>query len=297
MHIRYGYKITFEFAADTPIITMLDIHPSRRHDITEPDEPRYTPSIEPEIYQDSFGNLCRRILAPRGTLTIESEGVVHDSGFPDPIVPDAEEVPVAALPAETLLYLLGSRYCETDKLSQTAWDRFGSVQPGWSRVQAIVDFVHEHITFGYHHASSTRSALDVYNERVGVCRDFAHLAVTLCRAMNIPARYCTGYLGDIGVPKDPAPMDFSAWFEVFLGDRWYAFDARHNRPRIGRILIGIGRDASDVPIMNSFASHRLAGFEVITDEIVGPRYPATSEDRRRYWGGYKRETALKLVSG
>ena len=249
------------------------------------------------MYQDSFGNLCRRVLAPRGTLTIESEGVVFDSGFPDAVDLDAREVPVAELPSNTLLYLLGSRYCETDKLSQVAWDRFGTVTPGWSRVQAIVDFVHHHITFNYKLASPTRSALDVYNERVGVCRDFAHLAVTFCRAMNIPARYCTGYLGDIGVPKDASPMDFSAWFEVFLGDRWYAFDARHNRPRIGRILIGIGRDALDVPIMNSFASHRLLNFEVITDEIVGPRFPATSQDRRRYWSNFDREKSLSAVSG
>ena len=184
---------------------------------------------------------------------------------------------VADLPADSLRFLLGSRYCETDKLSQIAWDLFGRTQPGWARVQAICDFVHNHIAFDYQNASSTRSAMEVYIERVGVCRDFAHLAVTFCRAMSIPARYCTGYLGDIGVPKDPAPMDFSAWFEVYLNNRWYAFDARHNRPRIGRILIGIGRDASDVPIMNSFAAHRLVEFTVVTDEITAPRYPSTSE--------------------
>ena len=283
MHIRYGYNIEFEFFANTPIVTLLDVHPSRRQDLTELDEPVYTPKCDVEVYRDSFDNICRRTVAPPGILSISTEGIIFDSGFGDTIEPLAMEVPIAELPSETIVFLMGSRYCETDKLSPIAWQLFGHTRPGWDRVQSIVDFVHNRITFDYQQANSTRSAFEVFNERVGVCRDFAHLAVAICRSMSIPARYCTGYLGDIGVPKDPAPMDFSAWFEVYLNGHWYAFDARHNRPRIGRILIGIGRDASDVPILNSFSSHRLIRFDVITEEIVSPRYPQTSEQRRQFW--------------
>jgi len=162
---------------------------------------------------------------------------------------------------------LGSRYCDTQKLSDLAWSMFGGITGGWQRVQAICDYVHDRITFGYHYARNDRTASEGHDERTGVCRDFAHLAVTLCRCMNIPARYCTGYLGDIGVPADPAPMDFSAWFEVFLSGRWYTFDARHNHPRIGRVVIARGRDAADVAISTTFGSARLTRFMVITEEV------------------------------
>ena len=289
MYIKYGYRLKFEFVFDTPIITMLDIHPSRRHDIIEPDDVTYSPSVEPETYTDDFGNLCTRLVVPKGEFALESDGLVFDTGKPDDFAPEAIEVPIPELPSDALTFLLGSRYCETDKLSDFAWKTFGNVTPGWTRVQSIVDFVHNHITFDYQRASSTRSAVEVFETKFGVCRDFAHLAVTLCRAMSIPARYCTGYLGDIGVPKDPAPMDFSAWFEVYLGGRWYAFDARHNRPRIGRILIGIGRDASDVPIMNTFSSHRLIEFTVITDEVE--EKPASATSRSAFWKNWAPKAA------
>ena len=214
-----------------------------------------------------FGNTCHRILAPAGRLRISTAFVARDSGAPDEQAPETEQVPVELLPSEVLVYLLGSRYCETDRLSDPAWSLFGHVQGGSARVRAICDFVHDRVTFGYEYARPTKTAWDVYMERQGVCRDFAHLAVTLCRCMNIPARYCTGYLGDIGVPPSDAPMDFSGWFEVYLGGRWYTFDARHNAPRIGRILMARGRDATDVAIATTFGSCTLGGFQVVTDQL------------------------------
>jgi transglutaminase-like putative cysteine protease len=221
-------------------------------------------------YLDGFGNRCQRLMVPSGEITLHLDGTIMDDGAHDAIAPDAREVPVESLPHDTLVFLLGSRYCETDRLSQIAWDYFGDVQPGWTRVQAICDFVHRHLTFGYQHARATRSALEAFEERIGVCRDFAHLMIALCRCLNIPARYVNGYLGDIGVPPDPAPMDFSAWAEVFLEDRWHTFDARHNEPRIGRIVVARGRDATDVPLVNSFGPHTLRSFEVWTDETEMP---------------------------
>ncbi len=220
-----------------------------------------------ETFIDGFGNLCRRIACSPGTVALSLEGVVEDSGAPDPVSPDAMQSPIGDLPVETLPFLLASRYCETEFLTDIAWARFGAIEGGWARVQAICDFVHDRLTFGYPHARATRTALEAYNERVGVCRDFTHLAVALCRCMNIPARYCNGYLGDIGIPADPAPMDFNAWFEAYIGGRWYIFDARHNMPRIGRILIGRGRDAADVPITHTFGPNTLVSFKVWTDEL------------------------------
>jgi len=183
------------------------------------------------------------------------------------VVPNAAQVPLQELPDGALVYLLGSRYCDTQKLTDLAWSMFGSISGGWQRVQAICNYVHHRIKFGYHFARNDRTADEAHEERDGVCRDFAHLAVTLCRCMNIPARYCTGYLGDIGVPRDPAPMDFSAWFEVYLDGRWYTFDARHNHPRIGRIVIARGRDAADVAISTTFGSAQLVRFTVMTEEV------------------------------
>lgn len=266
MLIRFGYKITFECPGPTPIVCQLDVHPSRLADMRLVEPFTSTPAVLATLYLDQFGNHCRGFLAPLGSLTITSGGILEDSGMPDSIDVSAPETPVAELPSDCLVYLVGSRYCETDKMSQIAWDHFGSTQPGWARVQSICDFVHNQITFGYQHARSTRTAFEAFHERVGVCRDFAHLAVTLCRCMNIPARYVNGYLGDIGVPVDPAPMDFSAWFEAYVGGRWHTFDARHNRPRIGRILIARGRDAADIPLINSFGPHELKSFEVYTAE-------------------------------
>jgi transglutaminase-like putative cysteine protease len=205
------------------------------------------------------------------------EGVVHNDGLPDPIVQDAEQMPVSSLPVDTLPFLLASRYCETELLNSTAWCHFGGIKGGWARVQAICDFVHDRLVFSYPNARSTRTALEAFNERTGVCRDFTHLAVTLCRCMNIPARYCNGYLGDIGVPSDPSPMDFNAWFEAYVGGRWYTFDARHNVPRIGRILVARGRDAMDIPMLHTFGPHALRTFKVITEEVTGSAYDLAAE--------------------
>ena len=269
MLIRYGYEMTIECAAPVPVVCQLDLHPSQTPAVRAERPFASDPHVESRLYYDVFDNRCRRFVAPAGALTFSNAGVVETPDAPDPVVPQAEEVPVAALPDETLLYLVGSRYVETDKLSQAAWDLFGATPRGWPRVQAICDFVHRHITFGYENARSTRTAFEAFNERVGVCRDFAHLAVAFCRCMNIPARYANGYLGDIGVPADPAPMDFNAWFEVYLGGRWWTFDARHNMPRIGRVLIARGRDAADIPMVNSFGPHTLKTFRVWTDEVKG----------------------------
>ena len=266
MLIHFGYKIAFACPNPTPMVCQLDIHPTRLPDIRSVQPFTSNPPIFTTVYTDLFGNHCRRFVAPPGNLEISNGGIIEDSGLPDDVDARAAEVSVADLPNECLVYLVGSRYCETDKMSQFAWDRFASTQPGWSRVQAICDFVHAQITFGYEHARSTRTAFEAFQERVGVCRDFAHLAVTLCRCMNIPARYVNGYLGDIGVPSDPAPMDFSAWFEAFIGGRWFTFDARHNQPRIGRLLIARGRDAADIPLINSFGPHELKSFQVWTEE-------------------------------
>ena len=268
MHIHIGFDIALDFDQATPALLMLNVHPSRSQDLVLPDSLRFDPEVPVSTYIDAFGNLCSRVHSPPGRFRVWTDAVITDRGLPDRSAAEAGEVPVGDLPDEVLIFLLGSRYCETDLLSPTAWNLFGGIAPGGRRVQAIVDFVHRHLEFGYPHARATRTAADAYGERRGVCRDFAHLAVTLCRCMNIPARYATGYLGDIGVPKDPSPMDFSAWFEVYLEGGWYTFDARHNQPRIGRIVMAYGRDAADVALTNSFGQHVLARFEVWTDEIA-----------------------------
>jgi transglutaminase-like putative cysteine protease len=270
MRIGIGYNLVFDSPAEVPMVLMLSVHPSRLDDLEEPVEIAFDPPIPTRPYTDHFGNRCTRIVAPAGRLAVSSRGVVGDSGEPDPVVAAAGQIPVGDLPDDALEFLLGSRYCETDRLSDAGWALFGSAPPGWARVQAICNYVHARLTFGYAHARSTRSAWEGHGERIGVCRDFAHLAVAFCRCMNIPARYCTGYLGDIGVPVVPDPMDFSAWFEAYLGGAWYAFDARHNTPRIGRILIARGRDAADVALSTSFGPSTLAEFSVITDELSEP---------------------------
>jgi transglutaminase-like putative cysteine protease len=269
MQIKIGYELVYESPQPTPMLLLLNIHPSRAADLVAPDLIQADPPIPITHYRDGFGNVCARIVAPAGRLRLSTDALVRDTGEPDPVVANAQQHAIADLPHDSLVFLLGSRYCETDRLSDTAWSLFGKTPPGWARVQAICDYVHGHLTFGYAHARNTKTAMDAFSERQGVCRDFAHLAVTFCRCMGIPARYCTGYLGDIGVPPDEAPMDFSAWFDVYLGSAWHTFDARHNIPRIGRILIGRGRDAADVPLSNSFGPTNLVGFKVVTDEIAG----------------------------
>ncbi|HYI97953.1 MAG TPA: transglutaminase family protein [Bryobacteraceae bacterium] len=270
MLIRLGYDIQFSIPAPVAMVALLHVYPGRAADLQEPDILSIDPAVPVEQYLDGFGNLCSRFLAPTGPLRLSAETVIKDSGLPDPVYPEARQVPIDKLPAETLQYLLNSRYCEVDRLSNIATDLFADTAPGWSRVQEICDWVHSKVTFGYHFARSNKTALDVYTERQGVCRDFQHLAITLCRCMNIPARYATGYLGDIGVPPSLSPMDFSAWFEVYLEDRWWTFDARHNQPRIGRALMAVGRDASDVALTTSFGSSQLTQFTVTTEEIITP---------------------------
>lgn len=277
MRIRYGFNIEIDVGQPTTILTAMDVEQRRRGDIVH-ERPLKTASVTGiERYTDPFGNLCRRLTAVPGTVSLALEGVIEDSGRPDPVAPDAALIDVADLPVETLPFLLASRYCETEFLSSTAWNMFGHIQGGWARVQAICDFVHEHLTFGYPNARATRTAFEAFNERVGVCRDFTHLAVALCRCLNIPARYCNGYLGDIGVPPDPAPMDFNAWFEAYLGGRWYVFDARHNMPRIGRITVARGRDAMDIPMLQTFGQHTLRRFEVVTEEVIDEAWHMAAE--------------------
>jgi len=267
MQLRVGYDILYDCTQPTPMILLLNIHFTRVSDIVVPDHLILRPSVPLTAYRDAFGNWCNRIVAPKGEIRLSANAVVNDTGEPDMVDTSACQHPVQALPEETLVFLLGSRYCETDLLSEVAWDLFGKSPPGWGRVQAICDFVHQHIAFGYEHARVTKTAWEAFNERTGVCRDYTHLAIAFCRCMNIPARYCTGYLSDIGIPPPHGPMDFAAWLEVYLGGHWYTFDARNNMPRIGRVLIGRGRDAADVAISSTFGPNTLKSFTVWADEV------------------------------
>jgi transglutaminase-like putative cysteine protease len=267
MKIQVGYEMVYNFPRTTAMILMLRVHDSRAVDMEAPDYVTTDPWAPLSEYRDSFGNRCTRILAPGGPLAIRSRGVVRDSGELEVIITSAEQHPVWDLPEDSLVFLLGSRYCETELLSQIAWDLFGNIAPGWTRVQAICDYVHNHIVFAYPNARNTRTAWEAFHERTGVCRDFTHLAITLCRCMNIPARYCTGYLGDMGTPPPYSAMDFAAWFEAYIGGAWHVFDPRNNVARIGRIVIARGRDAADVAIATTFGPHGLERFIVYTDEI------------------------------
>jgi transglutaminase-like putative cysteine protease len=268
MLIRVGYELVFWCAQETPMILMVNVHYSRASDIVTPDLLITDPETPVTAYRDGFGNWCTRIVAPSGRIRLTSTGVVRDSGKTDVVMASAQQHSLQELPEDALVFLLGSRYCETDLLSDVAWSRFGQLTPGWPRVQAICDFVHNHIAFDYQKASSTRTAWEAFNGGVGVCRDYMHLAIALCRCMNIPARYCTGYLGDMGTLPPYGVPDFAAWFEVYLGGAWHTFDARNNVPRIGRVLIARGRDATDVAIATTFGPNRLESFKVWTDEIV-----------------------------
>jgi transglutaminase-like putative cysteine protease len=267
MQIRVGFELIYDCPQPTPMIFNLNIHFTRVADLVGRDDLVVDPPAPMAAYRDSFGNWCTRVVAPQGRMTVSANAIVNDSGAPDPAAPQARQLPVPELPEETLQFLLGSRYCETDRLSEAAWNLFGNSPTGWGRVQAICDYVHRHIVFGYQHARMTRTAFEAFYDKTGVCRDYAHLAVAFCRCMNIPARYCTGYLSDVGVPPPHAPMDFAAWFEAFLDGQWYTFDARNNTPRIGRILIARGRDASDVAISSTFGPNTLTSFKVWTDEV------------------------------
>ncbi|MGC2298319.1 MAG: transglutaminase family protein [Acidobacteriaceae bacterium] len=267
MLLRLGYDMQFDIPEPVACVAQLRVHPSRAAVLREPDLVQVEPAVPIEEYSDSFGNLCTRFLAPAGTLRLKNDFLFEDPGLPDPASPRAIAHPIAELPHQVLRFLLSSRYCEVDSLAAAAFDLFGNTVPGWERVQAICNYVHAKVAFGYSFARPTKTALDVFTERQGVCRDFQHLAITFCRAMGIPARYVAGYLGDIGVPASDTPMDFSAWFEVYLENRWWTFDARHNMPRIGRVLMATGRDAADVAFFTSFGAANLKSFLVISDEV------------------------------
>ncbi len=265
MLIKGGFNLAFECTDDTPMILAVHIRPEEAANLVEPEIITFYPEIESNLYIDGFGNKCTQLVAPPGRLSIWSRFVISHDGQPEKLPVHAYQHAVQELPPETLVFLLGSRYCDTDKMTALAWSLFGGYWQGWPLVQAILNYAHNRIQFGYHFARGDRTASEAHDEQAGVCRDFAHLAITLCRCMNIPARYCTGYLGDIGVPPNPSPMDFSAWFEVYMGGRWWALDARHNQPRIGRITIARGRDAADVAISTAFGAARLSEFKVIAE--------------------------------
>lgn len=267
MLIRIGYGIQFQLQQPTPMILLLKVHPDRSHDLLAPELIRLHPAVPLYEFVDTFGNLCGRTNAPAGIFRISNDAVIRDSGFPEPEARNAVQHPIQDLPPEAMQFLLPSRYCEVDEFINVAHELFGQTPPGWQRAQAINSWVQRHVEFGYQYASPTKTAKNVWQERRGVCRDFIHLAITLCRAVNIPARYATGYLGDIGVPLNPAPMDFSAFYEVYLGGRWHAFDSRHDQRRIGRVLMARGRDAADAALTTAFGPATLTQFQVWTHTV------------------------------
>ena len=267
MRLRLGCRLTFDLPAPTPMILLLNVHYSRAADLQRPDMLVTDPAVEIGAYRDGFGNWCNRLVAPTGRITVSVDGTIRDSGLSDPVDQTAEQYLVENLPSHVITYLLPSRYCESDVLSEFAWKQFDKAPYGWPRVQAVCDFVHNHVRFGYEHSRATRTALETLNEGIGVCRDFTHLAVALCRSLNIPARYCTGYVSDVGQPPPYAPMDFAAWMEVYLGGKWWVFDPRNNDIRFGRVLIAQGRDAADVPLTHTFGLHELKDFRVWIDKV------------------------------
>lgn len=274
MIIAFGFEIALRLEAETAVLFCLNVHPSRARDLVSGEDFRVEPNFPVEEYMDAYGNRCGRLRGGPGVVRFVNQGLIHDCGELDPFVPRARPEEITRLPREAMMHLLPSRYCESDsELANFAWEQFGKTRPGWARVQAICDFVHQHVEFDYLKARANRTALETFRERVGVCRDFAHLAIALCRCMNLPARYVTGYLGDIGIPRAPYPMDFSAWMEVYLDGRWFTFDPRHNRRRIGRIVIARGRDATDVALTTVFGQHWLESFSVLTEEVAEEQQP------------------------
>jgi transglutaminase-like putative cysteine protease len=271
MLIRAGYDMAFEADLATPMLAALSVHPSRNRDLRSMQRITTVPEVPLYDYMDGFGNVCTRLTMPAGGITLSCSFTIEDAFIPDGVAADAQAVPVSDLPDEIMVYLLGSRYCETDRLVDIAWPLFSRITPGWAQVQAIVAYTHQRIAFGYEHARPTKTAFDAWREQTGVCRDYAHLAIALCRCMNIPARYCTGYLGDMDLPAVVGDMDFSAWFEVFLAGGWYTFDARHNSPRAGRILMARGRDAADAALVTTFGLSKLSRFQVHTHEEARDR--------------------------
>ena len=269
MQIRVGCEFQYEATWPTPTVMLVEPHRDGAHTIVR-EEWKITPDIPKHAYYDIYGNLCQRLVLPEGAHSLSYDAVVKVSDDWDPVMPDTPQLPVEDLPDDTLLFTMPSRFCQSDVLSDTAWQLFGNTEPGWKRVQAICDWVHGHIRFQYGTSTPLTSAVDVYEQGVGVCRDFTHLAVTFCRAMNIPTRYVFGYLPDIGVPPPDDPMDFCAWMEVYLGNRWWTFDPRNNMPRVGRVLLGRGRDALDVAMVTSYGSPKLKQMTVWADEVQEP---------------------------
>jgi transglutaminase-like putative cysteine protease len=268
MKLNVGCEFHYTFTQETPAMLALNVHYSRASDLIAPDHVSVTPSVPLRAYRDGFGNWCIRLLAPAGKVTFAARAQVNDSGAPDPCRRNAGQVPVQDLPDEAIVFLMPSRFCDSDNLQDLAWSLFGGTAPGWPRVQAVCDYVHNRIVFGYEFARPTRNASQAYQECQGVCRDYAHLAVAFCRALNIPARYCTGYLGDVGTEPPYPPGDFAAWFEAYLDGEWSTFDPRNNTPRIGRVLVARGRDAADVPMVTTFGPSTLDAFTVWCDEIT-----------------------------
>jgi transglutaminase-like putative cysteine protease len=257
------------------MLMLVRAQPDGEHEILY--ESRWTdPEINVHEYVDGFNNHCWRLTAPGGSLRVRYDALVEASSEPDLVVPDAPLVPVESLPDDTLVFTLASRYIQSDLLSSTAWELFGATPPTWARVQAVCDWVHANVTYIPGSSDPTVTALDVLERRVGVCRDFALLATGFCRALNIPARYTFGYLPDIAVEPPDTPMDFHAWFEAYLGGRWHTFDARHNQPRIGRVVIGRGRDAVDVALATQYGSSQLRSMTVWADEVT--THPPRDDD-------------------
>lgn len=269
MQIRFGYDLAYDFSAPTAVVLLLYLRRELTPRLVTPENiwiRSEGTEVQREEFIDAFDNRAIRLTAPAGLLEVSCAATIHDSGRPAPVVAQAREHPVSALPPEVLPFLLPSRYCEVDLLGSLAWSLFGGAPPGWGRVQTVCDWVHQHLTFDYQASRATRTASQAYSERTGVCRDFTHLAITLCRCLNIPARYATGYLGDVGVPFNPDPMDFSAWMEVYLDGQWHIFDVRHNARRIGHLGMAHGRDAADVAFTTTFGPHVLRRFIVKTEE-------------------------------
>lgn len=267
MLIRFGFEIEIECASPVAMLLALSTHSEVEGRLIGSDFVRQPLDCSSSFYLDRFGNRITRVLTSVGPTRLWSDCVIELDGRPDPATPDAKQHAIPDLPDEVLCYLVASRYCDSDNLTEAAWSNFGGFPEGWARVRAITNFVHQHVTFGYQFGRANKTASDVFREKAGVCRDFAHLSVALCRAMNIPARYASGYLGDIGVPYS-GPGDFCAWFEVYLGGRWHTFDARYNQPRIGRVLMVRGADAADVAMITSFGGYDLKYFRVWTDQIA-----------------------------
>ncbi len=269
MQVKIGCEMVYQTAHDTPLVLLIRPRPQYHHKLIK-ETTRLTPAVPLHDFVDSFGNHQWRLTAPSGELRIHYDALAEVLPDPDPVLMDLPGVLIQNVPDEALQFLLPSRHCPSDLVINDAWNLFGQTTPGWPRVQAVCDWLHTNIRYAKGSNSST-TGFDAYKAGQGVCRDFAHLGVMFCRALSIPARYVCGYLPDIGVEPDPTPMDFHAYFEAFVGGEWHTFDARHNIPRTGRILIGQGRDAVDVALATSYGDAQLVNIRVWADEVIEER--------------------------